>query len=380
MSKTLKIVNVVGARPNFIKAATLADKMQNHSSIEPILVHTGQHYDERMSRIFFDDLQISRPDIELRVGSGSHAQQTAEIMVRFESVLLTEKPDLVAVFGDVNSTIGSAITAVKLGIPVAHIEAGLRSFDRTMPEEINRILTDAIATYLFTTEQSADKNLLHEGVPREKIFFVGNLMIDTLFRHKNMSRQSTILNTLNLTPKSYGVLTLHRPNNVDVKETFQGILEASSEISQRIPIVFPCHPRTKMQIEEFGLQNYFKSYSLACSIGIHLINPLGYLDFLRLMSEARFVLTDSGGIQEETTALGIPCLTLRENTERPVTVTEGTNVVVGTNKENILRTTLEAINGVSPEGRVPELWDGKASERIVKILVEQCVRYNGQMN
>ena len=377
MPKKLKIINVVGARPNFIKAAPLLEQMQKIPSIDPLLVHTGQHYDKKMSKSFFDDLELPKPDIDLDVGSGSHAQQTAEIMVRFEQVLLQETPDLVVVFGDVNSTIACALTAVKLGIAVAHVEAGLRSFDRTMPEEINRVLTDAISDYLFTTEPSANENLLREGVSKDKIFFVGNPMIDTLLRHKERAQSSSILSTLKLAPRAYGVLTLHRPSNVDDAETFQRILGAILEIPQKIPIVFPCHPRTRKQIQTFGLGAAFMAHPSQAPSGILLIDPLGYLDFLYLMSAAMFVLTDSGGIQEETTVLGIPCLTLRENTERPVTVTEGTNTIVGTDREKIVGKTLEILNGYSLQGRIPEYWDGKASKRIVKILTDSHARSPG---
>jgi len=372
MPKKLKIINVVGARPNFMKAAPLMEQMLETPAMEPFLVHTGQHYDDRMSKFFFDDLGLPKPDMDLGVGSGSHAQQTAEIMRCFEPVLLKERPDVVVVFGDVNSTIACALTAVKLGVAVAHVEAGLRSFDRTMPEEINRVLTDAISDYLFTTEPSANENLLREGVPKEKIFPVGNLMIDTLLRHKERAQSSTILQTLNCMPQAYGVLTLHRASNVDDEEIFQSILKAVFEISQKIRVVFPCHPRTKKQIHAFGFEHFFMTRPSPFHCGILLIDPLGYLDFLRLISEAKFVLTDSGGIQEETTVLGIPCLTLRENTERPVTITEGTNVIVGTDREKIVGKTLEILNGYSLQGRIPEHWDGKASERIVRVLIDYC--------
>jgi UDP-N-acetylglucosamine 2-epimerase (non-hydrolysing) len=368
MSKKLKIMHVVGARPNFIKIAPLVAEIKKHPQMEQILVHTGQHYDEGMSQAFFKDLGLPFPDIQLNVGSGSHAIQTAKIMERFEPVLLKQRPDLLIVVGDVNSTIACGLTAVKLGIPVAHVEAGLRSFDRTMPEEINRILTDAISDYLFTTEQSANENLLREGIPKEKVFFVGNVMIDTLLKHQELSRSSPILSVLNLQPKAYAVLTLHRPSNVDHKGTFQKILKALFEIAQKTPIIFPCHPRTKKKIQFFGLEDYFTSYPLPLPRDILLIDPLGYLDFLRLVSEARFVLTDSGGIQEETTALGIPCLTLRENTERPVTVTQGTNVVVGINGAKILEESLKILDGKPIRGRMPELWDGKSANRILRIL------------
>jgi len=374
MSKKPKIINVVGARPNFMKAAPLIEELQKSPSLQTMLVHTGQHYDELMSKLFFDELGLPRPYIDLGVGSGSPSRQIAEIMSRIEPFLLKEEPDLIIVFGDVNSTIACALTAVKLGIRVAHVEAGLRSFDRTMPEEINRILTDAISDYLFTTEPSANENLVREGVPQEKIFFVGNVMIDTLLKHKERTKSSTILSDLKLMPRSYGVLTLHRPSNVDDKKAFQSMLDALFEIARKISIIFPCHPRTKKQIELFGFQDYFSPKLSPGPSGIRLIDPLGYLDFLRLITEATFVLTDSGGIQEETTVLGIPCLTLRNNTERPVTVTEGTNVLVGTNKSKMIDESHKILKGTWIKGRVPELWDGKAAKRIVTILESHLVK------
>ena len=374
MSKKPKIINVVGARPNFMKAAPLIEELQKCPSLQTMLVHTGQHYDELMSKLFFDELGLPRPYIDLGVGSGSPSRQIAEIMSRIEPFLLKEEPDLIIVFGDVNSTIACALTAVKLGIRVAHVEAGLRSFDRTMPEEINRILTDAISDYLFTTEPSANENLVREGVPQEKVFFVGNVMIDTLLKHKERAKSSTILSDLKLMPRSYGVLTLHRPSNVDDKKAFQSMLDALFEIARKISIIFPCHPRTKKQIELFGFQDYFSPKPSPGASGIRLIDPLGYLDFLRLITEATFVLTDSGGIQEETTVLGIPCLTLRNNTERPVTVTEGTNVLVGTNKSKMIDESHKILKGTWIKGRVPELWDGKAAKRIVTILESHLVK------
>lgn len=361
----MKIINVVGARPNFMKIAPIMDEMKKHSRIEPILVHTGQHYDREMSKLFFDDLKLPKPDIYLGVGSGSHAVQTAKIMVEFEKIVIKEKPDLVVVVGDVNSTIACALTAVKLFIPVAHVEAGLRSFDRDMPEEINRILTDAISDYLFTTCCDANNNLLKEGIPKEKIHFVGNVMIDTLLKQIDKASDSDILDKLNLKSKNYTVLTLHRPSNVDDKETFVRILDAFEEIQKKIKIILPIHPRTKKRIEEFGLSHKIKNM-----VNFKIIEALGYLDFLKLMSDSKFVLTDSGGIQEETTILKIPCITLRETTERPITVTKGTNIIVGSNKEKIIKESLKIIEGREKEGKVPELWDGKAAERIVNILLK----------
>ncbi len=361
-----------------MKIAPLIEEMKKHSEIEPILAHTGQHYDENMSKLFFRDLRLPEPDIYLGVGSGTHAGQTAKIMIEFEKVLLEKKPDLVVVVGDVNSTIACALTAVKLHIPVAHVEAGLRSFDRKMPEEINRVLTDAISDYLFVTEKSGEANLLREGKPGEKIFFVGNVMIDTLLKNKKKSDESNILPELNLEPSKYALLTLHRPGNVDNEKTFTGILEALEKIQKHIKIIYPIHPRTRKRLEEFNLFKRFKflnsNSQVPVSNNFSIINPLGYLDFLKLMACAKFVLTDSGGIQEETTLLGVPCLTLRDTTERPVTIKEGTNTLVGTNKERILEESLSLLNGKVIKKGLPELWDGKAAERIVRILLK---KYSG---
>lgn len=361
----MKILNVAGARPNFIKIAPLMKEMKKHPEIYPILVHTGQHYDEKMSKLFFEDLQIPKPDLDLEVGSASHAAQTAKIMIAFEEVLLKEQPDLVVVVGDVNSTIGCALPAVKLHIPVAHVEAGLRSFDREMPEEINRVLTDAISKYLFVTEPSGEENLLNEGIPKEKIYFVGNVMIDTLLANKTKAEQSPVLHTLDLSSQGYALLTLHRPSNVDVRETFVRIVNALEEIQTHLPVIFPVHPRTKNRIDEFGLAARVESMN-----NLRLIEPLGYLDFLKLMAESKFMLTDSGGIQEETTILKIPCITLRKNTERPVTVQKGTNVVVGTNPVRIIEESHNVLNGKVVSSQMPDLWDGRAAERIVNVLME----------
>ncbi len=356
----MKIILVVGARPNFMKMSPILDEMKKYpEKIQPILVHTGQHYDKNMSDLFFHDLGLNKPDIFLGVGSGSHAQQTAKIMEKFEPIVLENKPDMVLVVGDVNSTLACALTAVKLHIKVSHVEAGLRSFDRRMPEEINRLVTDAISDYLFITEESARLNLRKEGVPEEKMFFVGNVMIDSLLKNLEKASQSEILSQLQLEKQKYSLLTLHRPENVDNKDAIQEILDALKEISQKIPIVFPIHPRTKNKLEEFGIRlENFK-----------IIEPLGYWDFLKLMSEARLVLTDSGGIQEETTILQVPCLTLRDNTERPVTAEKGTNKIVGTNKEKILSHALEILGKDKIEAQIPELWDGHAAKRIVETLL-----------
>ncbi len=376
----MKLLNIVGARPNFMKIAPIIHALNNYNRsakrpIDHLLVHTGQHYDEKMSKLFFDDLNIPKPDIDLEVGSGSHAEQTAEIMKRFEKICLKECPTHILVVGDVNSTIACALVASKLGIKVIHVEAGLRSFDRTMPEEINRILTDAISDILFITEDSADKNLLREGVPNEKIFFVGNVMIDTLLRHRESAKSSLILNQLGLRNGTYAsdycVLTLHRPSNVDEKGNFENILYALLEVSRKLPIIFPVHPRTRKKIEEFGFTKYLiqEPKVKGDKTGICSIEPLGYLDFLSLMSEARVVLTDSGGIQEETTILGVPCITLRSNTERPVTVTDGTNIVAGIEKENIIKKSLSVLNSNKRDiPKTPPFWDGRAAERIVGIL------------
>lgn len=385
----MKIINVVGARPNFMKVAPIVDALHSHNQgaparqhIEHLLVHTGQHYDEKMSKFFFDDLGIPKPDVNLEVGSSSHAVQTAEVMKKFEQVCLVEKPSHVLVVGDVNSTIACALVAAKLNIRIIHVEAGLRSFDRGMPEEINRILTDAVSDVLFTTEESGNENLRREGVAAERIFFVGNVMIDTLLKHRAKAAQSTILSRLRLQGKDasarYGVLTLHRPANVDDRKNLQGILEAIAQIAADMPVVFPVHPRTVNRIKDFGLEGYFASMPEATAQGddaprrgIYCIEPLGYLDFLHLMANAGLALTDSGGIQEETTILGVPCVTLRENTERPVTITSGTNVLAGNRTADILKVTESQLN--SPRShRIPPLWDGKAAERIVEVLAGRC--------
>ncbi len=373
----MKLITVVGARPNFMKAAPILDAISEHNlhaaqRIERLLVHTGQHYDEKLSKLFFDDLGIQKPDIDLGVGSGSHAEQTAEVMKKFEKVCLDESPTHILVVGDVNSTIACALVASKLGIKVIHVEAGLRSFDRTMPEEINRVLTDAISDYLFITEQSAMDNLVNEGVDKSRIFFVGNVMIDTLIKHRKRAMSSTILESLGLSAAEpgYGLLTLHRPSNVDDKDALANLLGALEAISSRLPIVFPVHPRTRKRIEEFGLGGRFATLPAdKPKRGLYTIDPLGYLDFLRLMSEARVVLTDSGGIQEETTVLGVPCITMRENTERPITITHGTNVLAGTDKDAVIRAALKALdkknNALKP---APPKWDGCAAKRIVEVL------------
>jgi UDP-N-acetylglucosamine 2-epimerase (non-hydrolysing) len=364
----LKVINVVGARPNFMKVAPIVEAMRRRPrEFAPTVVHTGQHYDAQMSDAFFRDLGLPRPDVHLEVGSASHAQQTAAVMQRFEPVVLAEKPDWVLVVGDVNSTLACALVCSKSGFPVAHVEAGLRSRDRTMPEEINRVLTDQIADLLLTPSRDADRNLLAEGVPAERIRLVGNVMIDSLLKNLALAERSKVREELNVEGRDYAVVTLHRPSNVDDAGVLRGILSALSELAKRLPVVFPIHPRTRKMLAEFGLGGRVESEG-----GLMLTEPLGYLDFLRLYSGARLVLTDSGGIQEETTALGIPCLTLRENTERPVTVEMGTNRVVGSNPVRILNEAGAALarpRATNETPRVP-LWDGKTADRILDAIAE----------
>ena len=354
----MKIISVVGTRPNIVKIASLVKEFSKHPDITNILVHTGQHYDEKMSDSFFRELEIPEPDINLGIGSGSHAEQTGRIMIEFEKVLLNEKPDLVLVVGDVNSTLACALTSVKLGIKVAHIEAGLRSFDREMPEEINRILTDQISDYLFTTEKDAEKNLLNEGIAKSKIFFVGNLMIDTLLIHKERAS-----NLKKPDSNDYAILTLHRPSNVDDKETLSNILEIIREIQSQIKIIWPMHPRTRNNLEGFNVKEKLKEMK-----NVSISDPLTYLEFMNAVMNSKFVLTDSGGIQEETTVLNIPCITLRDNTERPVTIEQGTNYLAGSNKNSILEIIQKVLNGKAKQYRGIEFWDGKAAERIVSVI------------
>lgn len=361
----VKVINVVGARPNFMKVAPIVAAMKARpEKFQPLVVHTGQHYDADMSDSFFRDLQLPQPDTHLGVGSGSHAVQTAAVMERFEPVVLREKPDWVLVVGDVNSTIACALVCVKLGVKVGHVEAGLRSRDRTMPEEINRLLTDQISDLLFTPSHDADENLRAEGIPEERIRLVGNVMIDSLHQNLERARQSSVRADLGVSDVDYAVMTLHRPSNVDVPDTFARILSALETITETLPVVFPVHPRTRKTIAALGL-----SERVGAMKNLRVVDPLGYLDFLALYSKARLVLTDSGGIQEETTALGIPCLTLRENTERPITVELGTNVVVGTDTGRILSAASAALNGAGQKTvRQLPLWDGHTSERILDVL------------
>jgi UDP-N-acetylglucosamine 2-epimerase (non-hydrolysing) len=360
-----KLLCVCGARPNFMKIAPILKSLSRVPSAQPALIHTGQHYDDRMSTRFFRDLGIPAPDVNLEVGSGSHAAQTAEVMKRFEPICLERKPDGVVVVGDVNSTLACALVAAKLGIHVAHVEAGLRSFDRSMPEEINRVLTDAISDSLFVSEPSGVENLRREGVAAEKIHFVGNVMVDTLLQNRARADKSLILATHGLRPKSYAVATLHRPSNVDDPAALAPILDALARISEELPVVFPVHPRTRKNLEAAQVGS-----GLAGLGRLRFIEPLGYLDFLKLMADAAIMLTDSGGIQEETTILGVPCLTLRDNTERPVTVTQGTNRLTGNRPEAILRS-FEEVRRNPRRASVPELWDGKAADRIVACLTGQ---------
>ena len=358
------VILVVGARPNFMKIAPIHAELERRG-IDRILLHTGQHYDENMSKVFFDDLGMPQPDIYLGIGSGSHATQTARVMVEFEKVCKEHKPSMVIVVGDVNSTVACSMVCAKESIPCAHVEAGLRSFDREMPEEINRIITDAIADYLLTPSPDGDENLRKEGVAEERIRRVGNVMIDSLFNNLERAKESTIHADLNIEKGNYGVLTLHRPSNVDEEEALSRILDALEQIGSRIPLVFPLHPRTRNRAEQFGLTKRLESIP-----NIVLTGPAGYLDFIALMAESKLVLTDSGGLQEETTALGIPCLTLRENTERPITVTEGTNTIVGNSTQAILDAAFNVLENGGKAGRIPELWDGKTAQRITDLIQE----------
>jgi len=358
----LKILNVVGARPNFMKMAPLVRCLRDRG-IEQRLVHTGQHYDENMSQVFFDDLEMPPPDAHLGVGSGSHAEQTARVMVEFEKVCQAEKPDLVVVVGDVNSTLACSIVSAKLWIPLAHVEAGLRSFDLRMPEEINRIVTDRLSDILLTHSPEADANLIGEGVPARKIHRVGNIMIDSLVASLERAKSSTVLERLSLVPRGYAVVTLHRPSSVDDPATLRGIMQTLHQVAERLPVVFSCHPRTAARLQHLASDD-----GRAVKGDLRLLPPLGYLDFLQLSSRSRLVLTDSGGLQEETTYLGIPCVTIRENTERPITLTRGTNTLAGTDPAKILAAALAALDRGPSASGPPELWDGRTAPRIAEVF------------
>jgi UDP-N-acetylglucosamine 2-epimerase (non-hydrolysing) len=361
-----QVLSVVGARPNYMKIAPVHRALKRHEEkVRHIIIHTGQHYSSMMSDAFFHDLQMPKPAEFLNVGSGTHAEQTAKIMTRFEKVCLKWEPDLVLVAGDVNSTIACALTSVKCGIRVGHIEAGLRSFDRSMPEEINRIATDSISDYCFVTEQSGMNNLKREGFPRERIFFVGNTMIDSLYFALPAARRCHILKQLRLTPHCFTVVTLHRPSNVDDPKQLRQLLEILAELSKRIDVVIPLHPRTRKNIEAFGLNSL-----VGATQNVMLIDPLGYIDFLSLILHADFVLTDSGGIQEEATVLGIPCLTMRTTTERPITCEIGTNVLVPPESGRLHLAIADMLEKPRKKGIIPPLWDGKAAERIAEAILQ----------
>jgi UDP-N-acetylglucosamine 2-epimerase (non-hydrolysing) len=372
----MKILLVAGTRPNFIKIAPLMEAMSVYPQLQAVLLHTGQHYDYEMSLSFFQQLGIREPDVFLGVGSGSHAGQTAEILVRFEKVVLEKKPDLVVVVGDVNSTLAAALAAVKVSYAhgkrprIAHVEAGLRSFDWSMPEEINRMLTDAISDYLFTTCEDGNKNLAREGIAPERIFFVGNVMIDTLLKNLKYAKLPPFLNAH---AGRYALLTLHRPSNVDNRDAAQCLVEAMSAVAEYVPVLFPAHPRTQKMFRVFGLEKRLAFFTEGMTVEkgrVYVMNPVPYLEFIGMVRTAAMVLTDSGGIQEETTVLGVPCLTLRENTERPVTIRIGTNVLVGTNRDAILSGCRKILAGRTKSHRIPELWDGHAAERIAAVLAQ----------
>ena len=356
------VLHLVGARPNFMKVAPIYRAVAERASLRQRIVHSGQHYDLNMSDVFFADLGLPPPDVHLGVGSGTHAQQTAKVMTELEKVCTEEKPDLVSVVGDVNSTLAGSLVAAKALIPLAHVEAGLRSRDRTMPEEINRMVTDRLADILLTPSRDADENLRQEGVDQSRIHFVGNVMIDSLLAFKPKAEELPTVKKMGLTPKQYAVCTLHRPSNVDQADTLSGLLDALSHIARSMPVIFPAHPRTQKIIAESGLAS-----ALARSPGLRLVEPMGYLEFLSLTIQAALILTDSGGLQEEATVLNIPCLTLRENTERPITVSLGTNTLVGRDPERIKREAMQVLSGHGKQGRIPELWDGHAAQRIAEV-------------
>ncbi len=372
----LKLLVVAGARPNFMKVAPLLKACAAHPDrIDAVLVHTGQHYDDQLSKVFFQQLGMPEPAVNLGVGSGSHAAQTAAVMVAFEPLCLEHRPHRVVVVGDVNSTAACTLVAAKLNIPVAHVEAGLRSFDRTMPEEVNRVVTDALSDLLFVTEPSGVANLKQEGKPVGAIHLVGNVMVDTLLSFRGEALKSDVRQRLGLTGR-YGLVTLHRPANVDDHDMLLTLLRALAQVGRDVPLVFPVHPRAKNHVLHLMNEDPVPGVSVGgdgrCgSPGVHLVDPQPYLDFLNLMSGATVVLTDSGGVQEETTVLGVPCLTLRDNTERPVTVDEGSNILVGRDPDRIVEEARKVLAGQGRQGRVPGLWDGKAAERIVAVLLQQ---------
>lgn len=365
----MKLAFIVGARPNFMKIAPILRAFGKYVQVESHLIHTGQHYDKSLSDVFFEELDIPRPDISLGIGSGSHGKQTAEILTAIEEILTQAADtghgfDRLVVVGDVNSTMAAALAAAKLNIPVAHVEAGLRSFDRQMPEEINRLVTDAISDVLLCSEPDGVENLTNEGKDPSTIHLVGNVMIDTLRSQLDKAKSKTTLDDCHVRPGAYGVVTLHRPSNVDHQDTLAGLVEVLQETSQSLPIVFPVHPRTKQRLEEFGLFEQLESLP-----EIRLLGPMGYHDFLCLTSQAKVIVTDSGGLQEESTALGVPCLTMRENTERPITVTEGTSTLIGSCPDTLANYLRQVLDGNYKQGQCPELWDGRAAERIAKALV-----------
>ena len=360
----MHILSVVGARPNFMKVGPIHRALSAREGVRSRIVHTGQHYDERMSDVFFRQLELPEPDVYLGVGSGSHAEQTGRVMMAFEKVVQEEHPDLVIVVGDVNSTLAAALVAAKLHVPVAHVEAGLRSGDRQMPEEINRLATDAIADLLFVTERSGLEHLRREGVSEDRVHFVGNVMIDSLVHFRAKAAETTVLAELDLGSKGYALVTMHRPRNVDDPERLAEVVRILEVVAERYPVVFPVHPRTRKNLADAGLDD-----QLAALDGVRLLEPVGYLEFLKLMEHAAVVVTDSGGIQEETTYLGVPCLTLRPNTERPVTVEVGTNVLLPLDAERVAERIRDVAAGRFKQGTVPPLWDGKAAERIAEILV-----------
>lgn len=360
----LKIISVVGARPNFIKIAPIHKAFLKHvDRVELKICHTGQHFDEKMSKVFFDELEMPRPDFYLGVGSGSHAGQTARIMIAFEEVLEQEKPDLIIVPGDVNSTMACSLVAAKMGVKIAHVEAGLRSFDRRMPEEINRIVTDVLSDFLFVSEKSGLKNLEKEGISSSKVFFTGNVMIDSLVYYLPKIDSSDILHKTGLEKSNYILVTFHRPSNVDDETSLESLIRLLKTLSGYKKIVFPVHPRTMANIHKFNLYDQIPG-------NVILSEPFGYIDFLCLVKNSILIITDSGGIQEETTWLGVPCITVRENTERPITVEEGTNSLAGTDLGIVQNLALDITNGQLKTGSIPEFWDGNTAERIVKILVK----------